>query len=181
MNTSVAPPRLLLVDDDPTFGQVLGRALERRGYRVQVAAGVSEALARAAEAPPDYAVVDLNLPQSSGLALIPKLKRIAPAVRIVVLTGYASVATAVEAIKLGAVHYLAKPAHADDVVASLNRVEGNPAVEVNSHPPSVNRLEWEHIQRVLAENGGNISATARALSMHRRTLQRKLSKRPVLR
>jgi len=124
-------------------------------------------------------VVDLSLPDASGLALIPALRGLDAGVRIVVLTGYASVATAVEAIKLGAVHYLAKPADADDVVASLGRIEGDPKVEVARRPPSVNRLAWEHIQRVLAEHGGNLSATARALGMHRRTLQRKLGKRPV--
>ena len=172
-------PRLLVVDDDETFGRVLGRALERRGFAVQVAAGFDEALARAAVAPPRYAVVDLSLPDASGLALIPALRELEAGVRIVVLTGYASVATAVEAIKLGAVHYLAKPADADEVVASLDRVSGNAGVEVDRRPSSVSRLAWEHIQRVLAEHGGNISATARALGMHRRTLQRKLAKRPV--
>jgi len=179
MSDTVSQPRLLVVDDDQTFGQVLGRALERRGFCVQIATDIPGALARAAEAPPQYAVLDLSLPESSGLTLIPRLKHLDPDVRIVVLTGYASVATAVEAIKLGAVHYLAKPANADDVVASLNRVEGNPTVEVEQRPPSVAQIQWEHIQRVLTENGGNVSAAARALSMHRRTLQRKLAKRPV--
>jgi len=179
MSDTVSQPRLLVVDDDQTFGQVLGRALERRGFCVQIATDIPGALARAAEAPPQYAVLDLSLPESSGLALIAQLKHLDPGVRIVVLTGYASVATAVEAIKLGAVHYLAKPANADDVVASLGRVAGNPEIEVAQQPPSVSRVEWEHIQRVLAEHGGNVSATARALRMHRRTLQRKLVKRPA--
>jgi two-component system response regulator RegA len=170
---------LLVVDDDVTFGCVLGRALQRRGFSVEVATGFHDALARAAVTKPGFAVLDLGLPDASGLALIPALKRVAADVRIVVLTGYASIATAVEAIKLGAVHYLAKPADADDVVASLLRGAGNPDIEVNRRPPSVNRLEWEHIQRVLRDHGDNVSATARALGMHRRTLQRKLAKRPV--
>jgi len=172
-------PRLLVVDDDETFGRVLGRALERRGFAVEIATGFDEALSRATVAPPSFAVVDLSLPDASGLALIPALRRLDAGVRIVVLTGYASIATAVEAIKLGAVHYLAKPADADDVVASLGRVTGDPKIEVDRRPASVSRLAWEHIHRVLAEHGGNISATARALDMHRRTLQRKLAKRPV--
>lgn len=119
------------------------------------------------------------MPGESGLRLIPELRSLSDGVRIVVLTGYASVATAVEAIKLGATHYLAKPVDADEVVAAFGRAAGDAATPVASRPLSVDRLEWEHIQRVLAENGGSISATARSLGMHRRTLQRKLSKRPV--
>lgn len=130
-------------------------------------------------APPEYAVVDLNLAGDSGLGLIPDLLALDPGVRIVVLTGYASLATAVEAIKLGAVNYLAKPADADQVLAAFAATGGDPAVPVNARPLSVSRLEWEHIQRVLRDNDGNISATARQLGMHRRTLQRKLTKRPV--
>ncbi len=179
MSAAVLRPRLLVVDDDETFGRVLGRALERRGFAVEIAAGFNEALVHATVAPPRYAVVDLNLPDASGLALIPALRELDAGVRIVVLTGYASIATAVEAIKLGAIHYLAKPADADDVVASLGRVEGNADVEVSRRPASVRRVAWEHMQRVLAEHDGNISAAARALGMHRRTLQRKLAKRPV--
>ena len=172
-------PRLLVVDDDETFGRVLARALERRGFAVEIATGFDEALALATATPPRYAVVDLSLPDASGLALIPALISLDAGVRIVMLTGYASVATAVEAIKLGAVHYLAKPADADDVVAALGRVTGDPEIDVDRRPPSVGRLAWEHIHRVLAKHGGNISATARALGMHRRTLQRKLAKRPI--
>jgi two-component system response regulator RegA len=127
--------------------------------------------------PPEYAVVDLKMPGASGLALVERLHELEPTTRIVVLTGYASIATAVEAVKLGATHYLSKPATADDVVAALGRARGDSSVVVET--PSVDRLEWEHIQRVLAECDGNISATARALKMHRRTLQRKLAKRPV--
>ena len=172
-------PAVLLVDDDPTFCEVMRRALTRRGFRVTLAHGVDEALASARSDPPAYAVIDLKMPGASGLTLIPRLKGLSERVCIVVLTGYASVTTAVEAIKLGATHYLAKPVDADDVVAAFKRDAGDPHAALAGQPLSVDRLEWEHIQRVLAENNGNVSATARALNMHRRTLQRKLSKRPV--
>ncbi len=170
---------LLLVDDDPTLRTVLARALERRGFGVRVAASGEEALAAACAQPPAYAVVDLKMAGMSGLALVPELRRLRDDMRILVLTGYASIATAVEAIKLGATHYLAKPADADEIVAALGRLGGDPTLAVPAEPLSVDRLEWEHIQKVLAEHGGNISATARALKMHRRTLQRKLAKKPV--
>jgi two-component system response regulator RegA len=170
---------LLLVDDDPTFCRVLGLALSRRGFAVATAPDSATALRLAAADPPEYAVVDLNLAGDSGLLLIPELLALDPATRIVVLTGYASIATAVEAIKLGAVNYLPKPADADQVAAAFAATTGDPAAPVNARPLSVNRLEWEHIQRVLRDNDGNISATARQLGMHRRTLQRKLAKRPV--
>ncbi|EXI80759.1 MAG: Response regulator PrrA [Candidatus Accumulibacter appositus] len=171
---------LLLVDDDEVFRRVLARALQRRGYAVSVAATVDTALASALEQSPEYAVVDLKMPGASGLVLIEKLIELDPNTRVVMLTGYASIATAIEAIKLGAIHYLAKPCDADQVVAALNKSnEGDSATPVSDSPLSVDRLEWEHIQRVLAEQQGNISATARALKMHRRTLQRKLGKRPT--
>ncbi|EXI92996.1 MAG: Response regulator PrrA [Candidatus Accumulibacter sp. BA-94] len=171
---------LLLVDDDEVFRRVLARALERRGFAVSVAASVSAALAKAPALAPEYAVVDLKMPGESGLVLIEKLLELDPNTRVVMLTGYASIATAVEAIKLGAVHYLAKPCDADQVVAALNKSSnGDSAIAIAGSPLSVDRLEWEHIQRVLAEQNGNISATARALKMHRRTLQRKLGKHPT--
>jgi two-component system response regulator RegA len=158
---------------------VLGRALERRGYAVTRAASVDAGLAKALEQPPEYAVVDLKMPGDSGLVLIEKLIELDPNTRIVMLTGYASIVTAIEAIKLGAIHYLAKPCDADEVVAALNKSsEGDSSLPVSESPLTVNRLEWEHIQRVLAEHQGNISSTARALKMHRRTLQRKLGKHP---
>ncbi len=170
---------LLLVDDDDAFRRVLARALERRGYAVTVAANVEMAIIQAQAQPPEYAVVDLRMPGESGLALIEKLMACDPNTRVVMLTGYASIATAIEAIKLGAIHYLAKPCDADEIVAALNRSSvGDSSFPVSGSPLSVNRLEWEHIQRVLAEHQGNISATARALKMHRRTLQRKLGKHP---
>jgi len=177
--SAAALPSLLLVDDDATFCQVLGLALGRRGFAVHTAYGSAAALQLARARPPEYAVVDLNLAGDSGLGLIAELLALDPTIRIVVLTGYASIATAVEAIKLGAVNYLAKPADADEVLAALATAGGDPTVPVNARPLSIGRLEWEHIQRVLRENGGNISATARQLGMHRRTLQRKLAKRPV--
>lgn len=168
----------MVVDDDPVFGGVLARALAKRGFEVELAAGLGEARRKMAASAPDYAVVDLKMPDGSGLALVEELTRRNPRARVVVLTGFASVATAVEAIKLGAVHYLPKPADADEVVSAFGRGAGDASLPVGI-PLSVNRLEWEHIQKVLAENGGNVSATARALNMHRRTLQRKLSKRPA--
>lgn len=168
---------LLLVDDDATFCHVLHRALEKRGFAVAVAHSVEQALPLAAASPPQYAVVDLKMGGASGLTLIQALHKLNPATRIVVLTGYASIATAVEAIKLGATQYLSKPANADDIVAAFGH-HASSDLPLNAQPPSVERLEWEHIQRVLQEHQGNISATARALNMHRRTLQRKLIKRP---
>ncbi|MDQ5958933.1 MAG: two-component system, response regulator RegA [Pseudomonadota bacterium] len=172
-------PSLLLVDDDDAFRRVLARAMDRRGYAVTAAADVAAALTAAQLQPPEFAVVDLKMPGDSGLVLIEKLIELDPNTRIVMLTGYASIATAIEAIKLGATHYLAKPVDADEVVAALNKVEGESSLYVSDSPLSVDRLEWEHIQRVLAEHDGNVSATARALKMHRRTLQRKLNKKPA--
>jgi two-component system response regulator RegA len=171
-------PLLLLVDDDPILCSVLGPALQRRGFRVAMAPDYPSAVRAAGMEPPKYAVVDLKFPGGSGLMLVRTLMEFNRAMRIVVLTGYASIATAIEAVKLGAHYYLAKPANADDVVAALR---GDPAAAnaIREKPLSVNRLEWEHIHRVLTGNQGNISATARVLGMHRRTLQRKLSKHPV--
>ncbi len=178
-----APARgpLLLVDDDPLFSEILGAALERRGFRVQTAHGVHEARGRLQGWTPAFAVVDLQLPDGSGLALVEALAACSPRPRTVVLTGYASIATAVEAIKLGAVHYLTKPTDADEVAAAFFRDTGTARTPVATAPVSVDRLAWEHIQKVLTECGGNISAAARRLGMHRRTLQRKLRKRPVRR
>ena len=181
MNTenTADKPSLLLVDDDDTFCQVLSAALERRGFAVRVAHNVAEGLAAAEGDSPEFAVIDLKMPGPSGLELVKKLKALDTHTRIVVLTGFASVATAVEAIKLGATHYLAKPADADEIVAAFSRDSGNDAVPVETKPLPLSRLEWEHIQKVLTECGGNISETARRLGMHRRTLQRKLAKRPA--
>lgn len=172
-------PTLLVVDDDKTFARVLADAFDKRGFAVRLAHNVAEGLAAANAESPEYAVVDLKMPGPSGLELVARLKQLDENTRIVVLTGYASVATAVEAIKLGAIHYLTKPADADEVLAAFARSAGDAATPVETRPLSVARLEWEHIQKVLTECGGNISETARRLAMHRRTLQRKLAKRPV--
>ncbi len=170
----------LIIDDDGTFNDILTRAFRRRGLEAEGAKSVEEARQKAAELHPAQVVLDLNLAGSSGMALIPELLAANPDCRIVILTGYASIATAVEAIKLGAVQYLAKPVELDAILAAFGETEEPDAEFVAPDEPlSVDRLEWEHIQRVLHENEGNISATARALKMHRRTLQRKLSKRPV--
>ncbi len=172
--------RVLVVDDDAVFADTLAQAMERRGYRTKIAVDAESALVRASQgAGFDAAVLDLRLSTDSGLRLITPLIAAHPGIRILLLTGYASIATAVEAIKLGAVHYLPKPAGVDDILQALGRCEGDPDAPAPEEPMSVDRLEWEHIQKVLAENDGNLSATARALKMHRRTLQRKLAKRPV--
>ena len=170
-------PSLLLVDDDETFCTVLSRALEKRGFDVTIAHNVEQALPLAKNNPPEFAVVDLKMDGASGLVLTKALHELDPATRIVMLTGYASIATAVEAIKLGATQYLAKPANADEIVAAFGH-NASAEFKLNTLPTSVDRLEWEHIQRVLQEQQGNISSTARLLNMHRRTLQRKLAKRP---
>jgi len=170
----------LIIDDDPAFNAILVRTLERRGHPAKGALDPAGALAMASELKPPRIVLDLNLNGSSGLALIPELLVINPDCRIVVLTGYASITTAVDAIKLGAIQYLAKPVEIEAILSAFDNDEG-PDLDLPApdEPLSVDRLEWEHIQRVLNENDGNVSATARALKMHRRTLQRKLSKHPV--
>jgi two-component system response regulator RegA len=170
---------LLLVDDDPVFNRVLSRALAQRGFEVASALSLEDAQQKIGEDPPDFAVLDLNVAGASGLKLIGILLEANPDCHIIILTGYASIATAVDAIKLGAVQYLAKPVEVEAVVKALLEGQAPEHEEAPDEPLSVSRLEWEHIQRVLAEHEGNISATARALKMHRRTLQRKLAKRPV--
>ncbi|MDH4216478.1 MAG: response regulator transcription factor [Gallionella sp.] len=168
---------LLLADDDSTFCKVLKQALEKRGFNVAVAHSVEQAIPLAEANPPEFAIVDLKMGGASGLALVEVLHRLDPNTRIVVLTGYASIATAVEAIKLGATQYLAKPANADEIVAAFGHAADSDA-PIKTQPAQIENLEWEHIQRVLREHDDNISATARALNMHRRTLQRKLAKPP---
>lgn len=172
-------PSLLVVDDDRTFCRMLKRAMERRGFEVTVAHSAEQGLWAAEDDPPEFALVDLNMPGGWGLGLIEKLKALDPATRIVVLTGYASVATAVEAIRLGAIHYLAKPAKPEEILEAFERDAGDPSVPVSEMPPSLDRFEWEHIQKVLVEAEGNISLAARQLGMHRRTLQRRLAKKPL--
>lgn len=170
-------PSLLLVDDDATFRSVLAQALEKRGFSVTSANSVETALPLAQANPPEFAVIDLKMNGASGLVLVKSLHELDPATRIVMLTGYASIATAVEAIKLGATQYLSKPANADEIVAAFGH-SANPDTPLEAQPVTVDQLEWEHINRVLQEQHDNISATARVLNMHRRTLQRKLAKRP---
>jgi len=176
---SMSSNRLLMVDDDSVFLQVLSKAMAKRGFDVITANDIGEAVARARDTVPAMAVVDLKLERESGLDLIPLLIEINPEMNIVVLTGYSSIATAVTAIKRGASEYLSKPVTAGDVVKALSGgLQRDDALE-DFTPMSVERVEWEHIQKVLKENDGNISATARSLGMYRRTLQRKLAKKPV--
>ncbi len=169
---------LLLVDDDVTLCDVMSRALASRGFAVTAVHSVADALRVIDGEPPEFAVVDLKLPDQSGLKVVAHLKAADAHTRIVVLTGHASIPTAVEAIKLGATYYLAKPTDADAVVAAFGRDGGDDSVPIHPRPMTVERVEWEHIQHVLHDHGGNVSATARALSMHRRTLQRKLRRPP---
>ena len=175
---NAAAMKLLIVEDDADFAAALARAMTKRGCEVALAHDAVEARAVAERFVPSHAVIDLKLPGESGLRVVERLAARNPAPAIVVLTGYASIATAVEAVRLGARHYLAKPANADEILAALLRDQPDAALEVSPEPLSVARLEWEHIQKVLNEHDGNISATARALKMHRRTLQRKLEKNP---
>ncbi len=171
--------RLLLVDDDMTFCTVLKRALERRGISVAVAHNSDEALEIAERNQPTHAVLDLKLADGSGLHLIRPLLSVNGAMKIIVLTGYGSISTAVKAVKEGAANYLAKPVDVNTILAAFDSEENEPTEQPPATPMSVGRLEWEHIQRILDEHDGNISATARSLGMHRRTLQRKLQKRPA--
>lgn len=170
---------LLLVDDDEGFCEVLARTMSRRGYDVKTAQSIEMACEHLKQTVFEYAVVDLRIGQQSGLQMVKELVAQQPGIKIVVLTGYASIATAVEAIKLGASHYLTKPAEVDDIIAGFGKSEGSIEAEPAENPMSVKRLEWEHLQKVLQEHDGNISAAARAMDMHRRTLQRKLQKKPV--
>jgi two-component system response regulator RegA len=172
-------PSLLLVDDDEAFLGVLANAMKKRGFAVTTAASAESGFAIAQIDPPEFAVVDLKMGGNSGLVLVRQLASLDAGTRIVVLTGFASIATAIEAIKLGATHYLAKPVDADEIVAAFGKQTGDVDVALANNPLSVDRLEWEHLQRVLAENDGNVSATARSLNMHRRTLQRKLGKNEI--
>jgi two-component system response regulator RegA len=174
---------ILLLDDDLTFCEVLGRSLRKRGFSVLSAQTLAGAVEQLKLAMPQFAVVDLKIGQESGLDAAEALLALQPRLRILMLTGYSSIATAVTAIKRGVYDYACKPLDAEEILQKLGvgveplGVEG--AADIPEAPLSVDRLEWEHIQRVLTEHDGNISATARSLGMHRRTLQRKLQKRPV--
>ncbi len=170
---------LLIVEDDATFARTLKRSFERRGYEVASCAGLEEMAPLLITTRPAFAVVDLKLAGESGLDCVKALHAHDPGMRIVVLTGFASIATAVEAIKLGACHYLPKPANADDIEKAFERTEGDVSVPLDGRPTSLKSLEWERIHETLVETDFNISETARRLGMHRRTLARKLEKRPV--
>ena len=172
---------ILLVDDDERFRERLGRALAERGYRVLDADGHEPALRHAAAESIDRAVVDLRMPGANGLEVLKGLLEKQPAMQVVVLTGYGSIATAIDAVRLGATYYLSKPADADDIIAAFARGEAPPLEPPADHDykaPSLARAEWEHINRVLSDAGGNISEAARRLGIHRRSLQRKLQKYP---
>jgi len=173
-----APP-VLVVDDDQRFCAALALALRRRGARTVIAHDYDDALAEARAWKPDRAVVDLRMPGPSGLELVKALLEFDADLRIVVLTGFGSIATAVEAMKLGAVHYLTKPAEVDEVFAAFDRTQASlVAPPPEREEKSLDEIEWEHLQRVLTDAGGNISEAARRLGMHRRSLQRKLARKP---
>jgi two-component system response regulator RegA len=174
-----APRRLIIVEDDARFAGALQRSFERKGYEVMRAAGLAEVRQVLARTTPGFAVVDLKLDGESGLACVEALRSHDPAMRIVVLTGFASITTAVEAIKLGACHYLAKPSNSDDIEAAFAKESGDASAPISPRPTSIKTLEWERIHETLVETGFNISETARRLGMHRRTLARKLEKRRV--
>jgi two-component system response regulator RegA len=180
-------PSILLVDDDERLRSRMARAFEARGYETQQADGYDPALEIASEESTEFAVVDLRMPGKSGLEVVRELHRIDPATKIVVLTGYGSIATALEAMRLGATHYLTKPADVDEVIASFDRdkaeAQGSSKPDEGSEPetPSLARVEWEHIQRVLTDCDGNITKAAERLGIHRRSLQRKLAKFPTRR
>lgn len=174
-------PSILLVDDDEVFRDRLARALRERGYDVRCAADYDGAVAAARIDSPQLAVVDLRMPGRSGLELVRDLKAIDATTKVVVLTGYGSIATAIDALRLGATHYLPKPADADEILAAFARDETSPLTltpQAGFPAPSLARAEWEHISRVLSDCGGNISEAARRLGMHRRSLQLKLRKYP---
>ncbi|KPQ06931.1 MAG: two-component system, response regulator RegA [Rhodobacteraceae bacterium HLUCCA12] len=170
-------PSLLLVDDDEVFLKRLARAMERRGFQVQTASSVATGKAIAATHPPAYAVIDLRLEDGNGLDVVETLRERRPDSRIVVLTGYGAIATAVAAVKIGATDYLSKPADAGEVVHALLARDDNSLPSPPENPMSADRVRWEHIQRVYEQCDRNVSETARRLSMHRRTLQRILAKR----
>lgn len=170
---------LVVVEDDEAFARTLCRSFEKRGYIVRHAASLEALEGLLREDVPAYAVVDLKLGTESGLACVQRLRAADEAMRIVVLTGFASIATAVEAIKLGASYYLAKPSNTDDIEAAFERSEGDANAPLGERQSSIKTVEWEHIHQTLLEVDFNISKAARLLGMHRRTLARKLEKRPV--
>jgi two-component system, response regulator RegA len=178
--TATAVPSILIIDDDRVLRERLARALRERGYDVRTAADYDEAVTASASDPPELALVDLRMPGGSGLDLVRHLHQLDATTKIVVLTGYGSIATALDAMRLGATHYLPKPADVHDILAAFQR-DQVVATDPPAGPcraPTLARAEWEHINRVLSDCGGNISEAARRLGLHRRSLQRKLQKRP---
>jgi two-component system, response regulator RegA len=177
-----ARPSMLVVEDDEALRARLARAFVSRGFDTRDAANTATALAMAEADPPEFVVLDLRMPDGSGLDLIGRIREVDPATRIVVLTGYGSIATALEAVRRGATHYLTKPASADEILAAFERDgTGEPVGTPSFQPMSLDRVEWEHVSRVLVECGGNVSEAARVLGIHRRSLQRKLSRYPSVR
>ena len=181
-------PTILVVDDDDVYRTRLMRALTERGFEVRGAGDADQAVASARQDSPEFAVVDLRMPGRSGLELVQELASIDPTTKTVVLTGYGSIATALEAVRLGAVHYLTKPADADEVLGAFSRAKKEepvareePVAVAPRQVPSLARVEWEHINRILVDCDGNISEAARLLGIHRRSLQRKLAKHPTSR
>lgn len=173
-------PSLLLVDDDATYRERLAKAITARGYEVRTAPDAESATALAEADSPEFAVLDLRMPGESGLDLLRRLMAIDPTTKVLMLTGYGSIATAMEAVRLGAVNYLTKPVDVDDILAAFNPEGSSAEAGADLETPSLARVEWEHIQRVLSDCEGNLSEAARRLGMHRRSLQRKASrKRPV--
>ena len=171
-------PSLLLVDDDATYRERLAKAITARGYEVRTAPDAEAATALAEADSPEFAVLDLRMPGESGLDLLRRLMSIDPTTRVLMLTGYGSIATALEAVRMGAVHYLTKPADVDEILAAFDPEA--PRAEADLETPSLARVEWEHLQRVLSDCEGNLSEAARRLGMHRRSLQRKADRRRPL-
>ncbi len=179
MTTVETRPLMLIVEDDEAFRSRLARAIQARGFDVAVASNLEEARARISDEAPEFAVLDLRVPGGYGLDLIASLKAADPNTRIVVLTGYGSIATAVDAVRRGATHYLTKPVETDEILAAFDQnAAGGTTTAEALRPMSLDRVEWEHINRVLVDCGGNVSEAARLLGLHRRSLQRKLAKYP---
>ena len=176
-------PRVLIIDDDEVFRTRLCRAFAQRNWEASTAAGGEEALALAGTQRVDLALVDLRMPKMDGIELIEKLRATSSSMSIIMLTGYGSIPTTISAMKRGADYYLSKPADADQILSAYNRLQtpGDPVPNTPVEAPSLARVEWEHMQRVIADSDGNISEAARKLGIHRRSLQRKLSKYPPAR
>lgn len=172
-------PRVLIVEDDTVFLENLNRSFTKRGYEVAMASNTVEAIEIAQKFSPEFAVVDLRMPGPSGLECVQELVALNPTTHIVVLTGFASITTAVEAIKLGACHYLPKPANTEDIIAAFNNIGGKVNVDISPNKTSLKNIEWEKIHQTLVETNFNVSETARRLGMHRRTLARKLEKKQI--